>query len=86
MGIEEIMDLPLKYWLTLKEACAMKGLNYKTALNRPEFRPNKGVAEGIVGGRQVFRRETVMEWINKTDNEIEQMLKEQGEDQGPVAS
>ena len=62
--------IPKKAWFTLKEACSLKGLNYKTACNRTILQPNKGVPDGRVGGRKVFKRETILHWINLTDAEI----------------
>lgn len=56
--------VPNKAWFTLKEACSLKGLNYKTACNRPEeLQPNRGCGELKVGGRKVFSRQTIIQWI-----------------------
>jgi hypothetical protein len=60
----------LKQWYTLKEACKAKNLNYKTACNRPTLKPNRGIPEAVIGGRNVWSRSTVMEWIFKSDDEI----------------
>jgi len=72
MNIEEILNMPQKYWITLREACDLKGLNYKSALNRKELQPNHGEPDGIIGGRKVFKRETIMEWVVKTDDQLKE--------------
>ena len=58
-----------KYWFGLKETCALKGLNYKTACTRPWLQPNGGIGEKV-GGRKVFRREVVANWLGKSDEQI----------------
>jgi hypothetical protein len=70
MDIEQMLDLQVKYWLTLKEACELKGICYKTTLNRPELKPNHGKEDGIIGGRKMYTRQTVMEWVEKTDDQL----------------
>lgn len=62
--------LPDHYWFNLKDCCRLKGLNYKTACNKKWLQPNKGVPDGIVGGRKVWAFKTVKDWILKTDSEI----------------
>lgn len=59
-----------KTWFTLKEACALKGLSYNTALNRKELRPNHGIPDGTIGGKKVWHRGTILKWIEKTDLEL----------------
>ena len=71
MNSEISKIVPDKYWFTLKEACVLKGLNYKTACNRvTELQPNHGIPDGKVGGRKVFNRETVIAWIALSDEEL----------------
>ena len=67
-----------KTWYSLKEACEIKGISYRTALNRKILCPNGNVPDGIVTGRKMFRRETIEKWINKTDEEL---LQEGGQDE-----
>ena len=62
--------LPYQVWYTLKECCEKKNLNYSTALNRKYLQPNSGVPDGEIGGKRVWKRATVLEWINKTDSEL----------------
>lgn len=62
--------VPLKAWFTLREACVLKGVNYKTCLNKKWIQPNGGVG-AKVGGRKVFSHEQVLEWLNKTDDDLQ---------------
>jgi len=66
---KELM-IPNKAWITLKEACGLKGISYKSSCNRIFLQPNRGKAEGMVSGRKVFRRETVIDWLYLTDDQI----------------
>jgi hypothetical protein len=73
---EVIMDgilsfLPNKYWFSLREACEVKNLAYKTACNRTGLQPNHGKADGTIGGKKCFRRETIIAWLMLSDEEIE---------------
>jgi len=68
---EETILLPNKMWFSLKEACDLKGLNYKTSCNRKSLQPNHGQPENIVGGRKVFSRETLIRWMVMSDRELE---------------
>ena len=62
--------LPAKAFFSLKEACELKGLNYKTSCNRPYLQPNKGKADGRIGGKKSFKRQTIIDWIFQTDEDI----------------
>ena len=59
--------LPRKAWFTLKEICAYKGINYKTALNKPLLRPRP---EETIAGRKMYSRKAVIEWLGKTDKDL----------------
>lgn len=61
---------PNSMWMGLKDACRLKGLNYKTSCNRVELQPNGGKPDGLIGGRKMWRRESVVAWLQKTDKEI----------------
>lgn len=60
-----------RQWYNAYECFALKGgcaLNtYKT--NR-YFQPKGGIADARVGGRKVWSRETVKEWLTVTDDEL----------------
>ena len=70
--MEEIKScvIPNKFWFNLKEACELKGLNYKTAGNNRRFQPNGGIREGKNGGRNAWKRETIIKWLEQTDDEL----------------
>ncbi len=70
--MEEIKScvIPNKFWFNLKEACELKGLNYKTAGNNRRFQPNGGIREGKIGGRNAWKRETIIKWLEQTDDEL----------------
>lgn len=63
--------LPKKMWFTLKECCELKNLAYKTACNRKVLQPNKGIHDCRIGGKRVWHRNTVEEWIVASDGDIE---------------
>jgi len=63
--------MPAKAWYNLREATALKGISYKSALNKPWLKPNGGVADAVIGGRNCWSRDTVLKWINLTDKELE---------------
>ena len=69
INMKEELDsiLPRKAWFNLKEICSYKGINYKTALNRPSLQP---LSDGNIGGRKMFRRKTVLQWLDLTDEQI----------------
>jgi hypothetical protein len=60
--------LPQKAWFSLKEACELKGLNYKTALNKKELQPPM---DGHIGGRKLYKRSTIVQWLMLTDEDIQ---------------
>jgi hypothetical protein len=66
--INEIV--PQKEWFTLRECSTIKGINYKTFCNRVILQPNEGKPDGYIGGRKSFKRETLLQWIIKSDDEI----------------
>ena len=64
-------DVPLNQkWYSLDEACALKGTCPKTARNQPWLQPNGGQPDGVVGRKRRWRRETVREWLEQTDEEL----------------
>ena len=60
---------PVKEWYNLKESCGLKGVNYKTVSTLRKRQPNKGVADGIVCGVRMWKKETVFKWVKQTDDE-----------------
>ena len=62
--------IPEKAFFTLRDACMLKGLNYKTSCNRTNLQPNGGKPDGFLGGRKVFSRSTILAWINLLDDAV----------------
>ena len=58
--------LPQKAFFTLKEACSLKNLNYKTACNKKCLQPPGAVH---VGGKRVYSRKDIIQWL-KLPNEL----------------
>jgi hypothetical protein len=59
--------VPRKAWFALKEACQLKGLNYKTAMNKPRLKP---VSDGHIGGKLAYSRETLLKWLALSDENM----------------
>jgi len=90
MSLKEIVDsmiyegkqisreksIPKKEWYNLKEACALKGINYHTVSNKSYLKPRNGEPDGIIGGRKAWRKETILEWVNQTDTELKNLYLE----------
>lgn len=68
--MEEEVFIPNQTWFTLMEACEVKGLNYHTALNRKILRPNRGIPDGTIGGKKVWKYETIKKWIKLIDADL----------------
>lgn len=63
--------IPNQVWFTLKEVCELKNLSYKTSCNQKQLlQPNRGVADAKIGGRKMFRRDTVLDWVLKSDEQL----------------
>ena len=61
-----LMDsAPRQAWYNLKVACALKGVCYNSVKSRAELQPNGGKADATIGGRRVWRRETVEAWLGE---------------------
>jgi len=74
---ENVMDIdfllggmPPKAWFTLRESLELKNVSYKTAMNRRYLLPKGGEPDAVVGGRNVWSRDTILQWIPKTDREL----------------
>jgi len=75
--LEETVDKKsLPEWVTFEEAVSRKGgAKLVTVRQKPDLQPNVGVAEAKVGGRRVWHRDTVLQWILITDAEIPEYKK-----------
>jgi len=65
-----LQEYPFRAFYTLQEACSLKGVNTKTCQNKRWLMPSGGKPDAVVGGRNVWTRETVQEWINKDDQTL----------------
>jgi hypothetical protein len=72
MGNEFQFVIPNRAWFTLREACELKNLNYKTSCNRTYLQPNRGKPDGHIGGKKVYSRETIAKWLLVTDEVVSQ--------------
>ena len=63
-----------KYWLKLREACELKGLDPKTAQNKRHLQPQFGKEDGKIGGVRKWRWTTIQEWLDLSDEQIEEQL------------
>ena len=68
--MENKVIIPNKRWFTLKECAELKGINYKTLCNRKELQPKKGQEDARLGGRKMFSRDTLISWLDQTDEDI----------------
>jgi hypothetical protein len=59
--------IPNKLWFTLRESCDLKGISYFSACNKKELQPKGGVPDAVISGRNVWRRDTIAEWLYSTD-------------------
>ncbi len=71
LNLEDKVD-PKQKWFTLKQACLLKGLNYNTVCSRPKLQPNLGKADANIAGRRMWRRETILKWLDVTDKDIKE--------------
>ena len=51
----------------LKEACALKGINWSTARAKPRYQPNGGRPDLLVTGKSAWFRETIEKWCREGD-------------------
>ena len=65
---------PCRAWYSLREACILKGVNYKTLCNKPHLQPRRGHPDGIVSGKRMWRSETINWWLEITDQDLESSL------------
>jgi len=74
MKIEDVNDLvPKKVWFSLKECCALKSLSYKSACNyKASLQPHKGTPDAYISGRKMWNRETVLDWLMKSDDKLKE--------------
>ena len=62
---------PSQRWFDLKSACELKGVNYNTVVSTHRYQPNNGVADAVICGRKRWSRETVMDWLDVIDSDLD---------------
>jgi len=69
-----VSDLLTQEFYTLQDAAKVKGIKYNTlrAAKNRKYQPNWGHYDGKVCGRCVWRRETIAEWLTRTDLDIDE--------------
>lgn len=67
----------LPEWLTLEQAVRLKGgASLNTYKTRSLYQPLCGIRESTVGGRKVWNKDTVIEWLSITDDKLNEYKKE----------
>ena len=61
-------------WYTLRAACEYKGVSYNTVKCSAILQPGCGKADAIINGRKMWRAESVEEWVEVTDENIEEYI------------
>lgn len=73
--VSKFEELP--EWITLEQAAALKGGGALNTYKRnARLQPQCGIREGTVSGRKVWRKSTVEEWLNITDDQIDEYEKQ----------
>jgi len=73
--VTKTIEIPKKQWFNLKESSKLKGINYKTLCNKPYLKPNGGEPDGIVAGRKAWKLETILTWLNQTDDKLKELYR-----------
>lgn len=64
-------------WVNLRKAVELKGCGeYSTYKCNSDRQPLCGIAEGKVCGLKAWRRETIVEWLQITDDQINEYKKQ----------
>lgn len=72
-SLQEDKKQKLPEYLTLKEAAELKGITtYENLQKRPWQQPNCGKDYVRVNGHRCFRKKDVLEWLEVTDETLEQ--------------
>ena len=69
-----VQDLMIPEWLTIEEACKLKGVNLNTVRNSIFFQPRCGRVDDYMHGRKVWHKTTVIEWFSVTDSNRDQYI------------
>lgn len=63
---------PSQRWFDLKSACELKGVNYNTVVSTRRYQPNRGIEDAVICGRKRWSRETVMDWLDEIDSDLDE--------------
>jgi len=66
--------IPPKAFFTLRECSNLKGINYRTFTNKVYLQPGQGKIFHRLGGRKVFERDIVIDWLFQDDKAIVGMI------------
>lgn len=67
----EIENSLTKTWYNVDDCHKLKGgCSLNTFKSNYQLQPKCGIPDGKVGGRKVWHRDTVAEWLNVTDDKI----------------
>jgi hypothetical protein len=62
--------VPQQAWFSLTAAARLKGVPYGTLTGRAWLKPNQGKPDGLQGNKKMWRRDTIIRWLNETDAEL----------------
>jgi hypothetical protein len=65
-------------WYSLKMACGLKGVSYDTVKSQWWKQPNAGIPDKILNGRKHWRAESIQEWLEVGDSDIEKYVRDRG--------
>ena len=83
--VENIAHRILPEWIDLETACKLKGINKKTVQNNPRLQPDLSKRERA-GHRDVWHKSVIIDWLPKTDKELEGVTKTVTTKQGNVGN
>ena len=71
---DRVKEIKRPRWYTLKAACEYKGVSYNTVKCSAILQPGCGKPDAIINGRKMWRAESVEEWVEVTDENIEEYI------------
>lgn len=71
---DRVKEIKRQRWYNLKDACAYKGVTYSTVKASCYRQPLGGRPDALINGRKMWRAESVEEWVEVTDENIEEYI------------
>ena len=69
--IEALESWQLPEWIALEQACALKGIDKKTAQNQAWMRPPLEERRRVGGSRDwKYPKNSIFDWLSKTDDQL----------------